>query len=265
MQADQALFLEGDRNPGWLPFTIEHTDNYSDHRHFGEPLAPNTLAGFNANLKESLFRTSAGGNHIGAVLVDRRRAAAWAELGSTAEISDRMEVNNTAILCPTDHHVLRQLMAPPPWRGIDAPHPIPGDLLEAKLIECLSPRSSTLVRPVRKTHHSDLVKELVHFFCHASADPISLSAVCKILFTTKTTLTVSCREMFGYGPMTLMRNIRLQQVHDVLSRPDLRQQLGFHSIQETAHHFGFTSRNHFASAYRKHFGQTPRQTMLNSR
>ena len=60
MQADQALFLEGDRNPGWLPFTIEHTGNYSDHRHFGEPLAPNTLAGFNTNLKESLVRTSAG-------------------------------------------------------------------------------------------------------------------------------------------------------------------------------------------------------------
>ena len=41
--------------------------------------------------------------------------------------------------------------------------PFPAELLEAKLIECLSPQSSTHVQPVLKTHHSDLVKELVRF------------------------------------------------------------------------------------------------------
>ena len=91
MEADQALLVEGARHPRWLPFTIEHTDNYSDHRHFGESLAPNALAGFNTKMTESLMRTSPGGNRIGAVLVDRRRVDAWAGLDGTSYVSDQME------------------------------------------------------------------------------------------------------------------------------------------------------------------------------
>ena len=111
MQADQALLVEGTRHPRWLPFTIEHTDNFSDHRHFGESLAPNALAGFNTKMKETLMRTSPGGNRIGAVLVDRRRVETWTQLLGASDISDRMERNNTAILSSKAHRRLRQLMA----------------------------------------------------------------------------------------------------------------------------------------------------------
>ena len=54
MQADQALLVEGTRHPRWLPFTLEHTDNFGDHRHFGESLAPNVLAGFNYELVQAI-------------------------------------------------------------------------------------------------------------------------------------------------------------------------------------------------------------------
>ena len=265
MQADQALLVEGTRHPRWLSFTLEHTDNYSDHRHFGESLAPNVLAGFNTNMKETLMRTSPGGNRIGAVLVDRRRAETWTELLGASDVSDRMEYNNTAILSPVAHRKLRELMVLPAWRGTDEPHPFQADLLEAQLIDALSPESSNLLQPVVKTHHSDLVQELVRYSFQSSTVPISLSSVCQALFTTKTTLTVSCREMFGYGPMALIRRIRLQQVHEVLSNPDLRQRLGCHTVQQAAVHFGFVSRNHFASAYRDLFAEAPRTTLLASR
>ena len=265
MQADQALLVEGTRHPRWLSFTLEHTDNYSDHRHFGESLAPNVLAGFNTNMKETLMRTSPGGNRIGAVLVDRRRAETWTELLGASDVSDRMEYNNTAILSPVAHRKLRELMVLPAWRGTDEPHPFQADLLEAQLIDALSPESSNLLQPVVKTHHSDLVQELVRYSFQSSTVPISLSSVCQALFTTKTTLTVSCREMFGYGPMALIRRIRLQQVHAVLSNPDLRQRLGCHTVQQAAVHFGFVSRNHFASAYRDLFAEAPRTTLLASR
>ena len=106
---------------------------------------------------------------------------------------------------------------------------------------------------MRKTHHSDLVRELVRFSFQSRTEPIRLSAICKALFTTKTTLTVSCREIFGYGPMALLRRIRLQQ------------QLGCHAIQQSAEHFGFASRNHFAGAYRDLFAVTPGTTLLASR
>ena len=265
MQADQALLVEGTRHPRWLSFTVEHTDNYSDHRHFGEALAPNALAGFNTKMKETLMKTSPGGNRIGAILVDRSRIDAWAERMGASEIADRMKHNNTAILPPVAHRKLRELMVLPAWRGADVPHPFQADLLEAQLIESLSSETSTLVQPVVKTHHSDLVQELVRYSFRSSTAPISLNSVCQTLFTTKTTLTVSCREMFGYGPMTLMRRIRLQQVHDVLSNPGLRQRLGCHTVQQAAVHFGFVSRNHFASAYRDLFGEAPRTTLLASR
>ena len=265
MQADQALLVEGTRHPRWLPFTIEHTDNYSDHRHFGESLAPNALAGFNTKMKETLMRTSPGGNRIAAALVDRRRIDTWVELMGASEIANRMEHNNTAILPPMVHRKLRQLMVLPAWQGVDVPQPFQADFLEAQLIESLSPETSALLQPVQKNHHTDLVQELVRFSFRSSMTPISLSSVCQMLFTTKTTLTVSCREMFGYGPMALMRRIRLQQVHEVLSNPDLQQRLGCYTVQQTAEHFGFASRNHFASAYRDLFVETPRTTLLASR
>ncbi len=73
MQANQSLLIEGSRHPGWIPFTIKHTDNFSEHRHFGESITPYTLGGFNTQLKETLLRTSPGGNQIGAALMERSR------------------------------------------------------------------------------------------------------------------------------------------------------------------------------------------------
>lgn len=56
MQANQALLIEGTRHPRWLSFTVEHTDNYGDHRHFGEALAPNSVSGFNIKMKETFLK-----------------------------------------------------------------------------------------------------------------------------------------------------------------------------------------------------------------
>lgn len=59
----------------------------------------------------------------------------------------------------------------PAWRGADVPHPFQADLLEAQLTECLSPESSICLQPVRKTHHSDLVRQLVHFPFNRARSP----------------------------------------------------------------------------------------------
>jgi hypothetical protein len=118
MEADQALLVEGARHPRWLPFTIEHTDIYSDHRHFCESLAPNALAGFNTKMTESLMRTSPGGNRSGAVLVDRRRVDAWAGFDGTSYVSEQMDQYNAAILGSVVHRKFRHLMELPAWRGL---------------------------------------------------------------------------------------------------------------------------------------------------
>ena len=100
---------------------------------------------------------------------------------------------------------------------------------------------------------------------HFCSDLISQKPISSALFTTKTTLALSCREIIGCAPSALMRRIRLQQVCEVLWNHDLRHQLGCHAVQQAAEHFGFASRNHFASAYRDLFAEAPRTTLLASR
>ena len=265
MQANQAMLVQGDRNPEWIPFTIEHTDNFSEHRHFGEVVVPHALGGFNTSLRETMLRTSPGGNHIGAVLLERRRVHELAAMDPAAAILDRMAAHNQASLSESSHEQLKCLMAPPQWAGEDSPRSFPADLLEAQLFECLSPSCEIDLRPVRDTHRSELVHELVQYSFKFSRTPVQLNDVCSALFTTKTTLNVSCRKMFGFGPMMLMKRVRLQQVNHVLRSPDLQRRLGFSAVHEVAQYFGFQSRNHFASDYRSMFSESPKETLLAAR
>ena len=260
VQANQALFVYGQRNPEWIPFAAELTDNIAEHRHFGEPLMPHTLGGFNVRLDESLFRTSPGGNHLGIALIQRRRVQALDALDPSSCLLEQMERSNSVGLSEDCHLQLRQLMLPPAWQDDGADMSFAPHLLEAQLVECLAPRFEPRLRPVMATHHSDLVKELVQFSFSRSTAPVNLEEVCKALFTTKTTLTVSCREMFGFGPMVLMKRIRLQQVHHVLCNPDLQRKLACSTVKDVAEHFGFHSRNHFAQDYRRMFDVAPRDT-----
>ena len=260
VQANQALCVYGQRNPEWIPFAAELTDNIAEHRHFGEPLMPHTLGGFNVRLDESLFRTSPGGNHLGIALIQRRRVQALDALDPSSGLLEQMERSNSVGLSEDCHLQLRQLMLPPAWQDDGADMSFAPHLLEAQLMECLAPRFEPRLRPVMATHHSDLVKELVQFSFSRSTAPVNLEEVCKALFTTKTTLTVSCREMFGFGPMVLMKRIRLQQVHHVLCNPDLQRKLACSTVKDVAEHFGFHSRNHFAQDYRRMFDAAPRDT-----
>ena len=147
------------------------------------------------------------------------------------------------------------------WHGDDGKQPFQADFLEAQLIESLDSCCNSSLRPALKTHRSDLVRDPVRLSFQNSTEPISLLDLCKALFTTKSTLTVSCREMFGYGPSALLRGIRLPQVHYVRCHPELQQQLGWSGVQAVAEHFGFLSRNHFASAYREFCSESPRDTL----
>ena len=264
IQADQALLVQGGRNPDWVPFTIEHSDNIAEHRHFGEAVSPRTLGGFNTRLDQTLLRTSPGGSQIGAALLHRRRIESMATFDPCGRFKDHLDGSNTAVLSKNSHDQLKQLMAVPAWKGADAPGSFQADLLEAQLFDALVSETGSCVRPVTQTHRSDLVREVVEFSFRNRQTPMTLQEVCGALFTTKTTLTVSCREMFGFGPMLLLKRVRLQQVHHVLSNPDLQRQLGCCTIHAVSSYFGFYSRNHFSRDYRALFGESPRDTLHRS-
>jgi AraC family transcriptional activator of tynA and feaB len=64
-------------------------------------------------------------------------------------------------------------------------------------------------------------------------------------------------ELFGTGPMTLMRWIwaqRLERCREELAMPSLRQR----SIGEIAYGWGFSDQAHFSRAFRAGFGRSPR-------
>lgn len=57
--------------------------------------------------------------------------------------------------------------------------------------------------------------------------------------------------------MALLKQIRLSQVHQALSSPEVQQTIGGNTMHEIACHYGFQSRNHFARDYRNQFGKSP--------
>ena len=266
VQANQALLVQGDRNQDWIPFTIEHSNNIAEHRHFGESLPVNALGGFNTALKESMYRTSPGGSHIGAVLIERERVEQLSDLlDPSGRLLERLEYTNMATVSMARHAKLKRLMDPPIWRGEDQPRALPDELLEAMLFECLSLDVDSSLLPMRDNHRLELMREFVELSFQSCSEPLRLVEVCKALYTTKTTLNVGCSEMFGVGPMSLMKQVRLQQVHYVLCHQGLQRDLNCTAVNDVACMYGFRSRNHFASDYRQMFDETPKQTLERSK
>ena len=128
--------------------------------------------------------------------------------------------------------------------------PLKCDLLEAQLLETFSDGESAELAPTFPPDRHALSRELVQFAFENSTSALTLNDVCRA-FSPSTTITVSCRDVFGVGPMNLLKWIRLQQVQYVLQCNQRMDQLGYKNIHEVAAHYGFRSRNHFASDYRK--------------
>ena len=61
--------------------------------------------------------------------------------------------------------------------------------------------------------------------------------------------------------MTLLKQIRLSQVHHALSSPEVQHTIGSYTVQAIASHHGFQSRNHFARDYCSQFGESPSATL----
>jgi AraC-like DNA-binding protein len=75
---------------------------------------------------------------------------------------------------------------------------------------------------------------------------------------------VSTRSMFagfaayyGMGPMTYLRNLRLDAVHETLERSASQDV----QVSDVAAEYGFLHFGHFAAAYHERFGELPRATL----
>ncbi|WP_433292190.1 AraC family transcriptional regulator [Actinoplanes sp. CA-030573] len=74
-------------------------------------------------------------------------------------------------------------------------------------------------------------------------------------------LQESFRQHVGISPLAYLRRLRLDEVHNELSRSDPWQV----SVSEVAYRWGFTHLGRFAGAYRARFGVAPSQTLRDRR
>ena len=50
-------------------------------------------------------------------------------------------------------------------------------------------------------------------------------------FASRSAIVHHCRQTFGTGPMALLKQIRLSQVHHALSSPEVQQAIGSYTVQ----------------------------------
>ena len=72
---------------------------------------------------------------------------------------------------------------------------------------------------------------------------ITLDDLSTTIFASRSSIVHHCRQSFGTGPMALLKQIRLSQVHHALSSPEVQQTIGSSTVHEIACHYGFQSRN----------------------
>ena len=131
--------------------------------------------------------------------------------------------------------------------------------------ECFSSRDNHGEIAVKLTHRHELCKDLIFWAYDNVNKPISLEKAIAALHTTSASLSQGCKEILGIGPMEVIRHIRLEHIHHILSDRDVRLNYGLTNVEEVRENFGFKTRGNFAALYRKHFNETPRETLLRSK
>ena len=260
MKSNQSLLVQGQRNPNYLAFCLKNTSRTDMHRVWGDPIPPNSLHGFCRGLTEAFFQTTPG-SHLSIGLIPLERFKSLEKLDASGSFMEAFETSNTAVLPEKEFQRIRALLQIRPLQPEQAPNDLRIDLLEAQLLDSFSDEHGVDLGLAPSPHRHALIRDLIHFAFENSTSALTLNQVCRSIFSSSTTITVSCRDVFGVGPMNLLKWIRLQQVQYVLQSPRRMEDMGCNGIQKVASHYGFRSRNHFASDYRKAFGESPLDTM----
>lgn len=86
-------------------------------------------------------------------------------------------------------------------------------------------------------------------------EPIDLARLSALTGTSVRALQAGFRQYLGQTPMAHLRNLRLDQVHQALLDPGLRE-----GVTAVAQRWGFGELGRFARQYRQRFGELPSQT-----
>ena len=124
--------------------------------------------------------------------------------------------------------------------------------MEVAALEALSPHQLQGTASGDLGVRAGLTKDLIAWGFENTGQAITLNDLCTTIFSSRSSIVQHCRQSFGTGPMALLKQIQLSQVHHAI---------GNYTVQAIASHHGFQSRNHFARDYRSQFGESPSATL----
>ena len=135
------------------------------------------------------------------------------------------------------------------------------ETIHAAIAACFRESQEQNPIPLKMIQRHEIRKDLVAWGFNNPDQPQSLEGVIKELHTTRASLSQGCKESLGIGPMEVLRNIRLEHVHQALKDPEIRQRLNVKRVEDIRKHYGFQSRGNFAAIYADYFGEKPYATM----
>lgn len=86
---------------------------------------------------------------------------------------------------------------------------------------------------------------------------VSVDDLCVACGVSRRTLFAAFQSCHGVGPMTWLRERRMEAARDALQKP----RSGGIRVTDIAHEFGFPNLGDFAGAYRRRFGEAPSETL----
>ena len=105
--------------------------------------------------------------------------------------------------------------------------------------------------------HLALVRRAEAIMWKNVGEPLTIAGVCVAVKCSERTLTYAFKEVLGVGPMTYIKERRLNAVHSKLraaAKANVR-------IYDVAMEFGFWHSGHFSADYKAMFGETPSRTL----
>ena len=212
------------------------------------------MQGFNRNLTESIWQVSPH-SHLSLLVIPVERIFDLIALDPSSTLQEVIDTSNVVTFQPSHFKTLKTFLLSSDIHGSAA-----RDTLDALLVECFMRPDNISTAGIQLSNRAELMQDLLNYGLSNPSGAISLETLSKILLKSSSSIAKASREQFGVSPIQLLKQIRLQQVQNLLMDRERQQQLGTQSISSIAQQFGFTAPNHFARDFRTMFGESPRQT-----
>ncbi len=133
-------------------------------------------------------------------------------------------------------------------------------LLMSALINCLDHNYQDELASGKASPRPAYISKAQEFMRINFAENISPSDVAEAADVSTRALFAGFRNYLNPPPMRYLKELRLDMVHDALSRMEPRRT----SVTTIAMNYGFTHLGHFCAAYKQKFGELPRDTLRHS-